>query len=67
MMKSIFLLKDPTTADAAWKSTPLPDATPGRRRNVSRLRVMGGDTTCAPPDFNSDNSLSTSQEREEPY
>ena len=25
----------------------------GRRRNVARLRVMGGDPTCVPPDFNS--------------
>lgn len=39
---------------ADWKSAPLPlpDAT-GRRRNVSRLRAMGGDPTCVPPDFNS--------------
>ncbi len=35
------------------KSIPLPDATPGRRRNVARLRAMGGDPTCILPDFNS--------------
>ena len=35
-----------------WKSVPLPDATPGRRHNVTRLRAMGGDPTCVPPDFN---------------
>lgn len=55
--------KDPTTSDtactdtcrstSAWKSVPLPDATSGRQRNVSRLRAMGGDPTCVPPDFNS--------------
>lgn len=48
--------KDSTPADAkspsGWKSVPLPDATPGRRRNVARLRAMGGDPTCVPPDFN---------------
>ena len=50
--------KDSPTADAAdksppdWKNIPLPGATPGRRRNVSRLRAMGGDPTCVPPDFN---------------
>jgi hypothetical protein len=45
---------DSTTADADWKSAPLPlpDTTPGRRRNVSRLRAMGGDPVCVPPDFN---------------
>ena len=37
----------------SWKSAPLPDATPGRRRNVARLRAMGGDPTCVPPNFNS--------------
>ena len=52
--------KDSTTAGAAcvdksapaWKSVPLPDASPGRRHNVARLRAMGGDPTCVPPDFN---------------
>ena len=43
------------TSPSGWKSAPLPlsDDTPGRRRNVSRLRAMGGDPTCVPPDFNS--------------
>ena len=49
--------EDSKTVDAespsGWKSIPLPDATPGRRRNVARLRAMGGDPTCVPPDFNS--------------
>ena len=56
-----FLSKDSPTADAAcvvksapaWRSVPLPEATPGCRRNVARLRAMGGDPTCVPPDFNS--------------
>ena len=45
-----------STAAAAtpgWKSASIPDASPGRRRNISRLRAMGGDPTCVPPDFNS--------------
>ena len=58
---NVIIFKDSTTADTAcvneppsgWKSLPLPDATPGRRRNVSRLRAMGGDPMCVPPDFNS--------------
>ena len=58
---SLLFSKDSPTADAAcvdksapaWRSVPLPDATPGRRRNVARLRAMGGDPTCVPPDFNS--------------
>ena len=48
--------KDSTTAEAArpsWRSVPLPDATPERRRNVTRLRGMGGNPTCVPPNFNS--------------
>ena len=45
------LLKDSTTAPA-WSTAPLPDVTLGRRRNVSRLRAMGGDCTSVPPDFN---------------
>ena len=56
----LLFFKDPMTADAscpesvpAWRSAPLPDTTPGRRRNVARLRAMGGDPTCVPPDFNS--------------
>ena len=40
-------------ATPAWNCTPIPDASPGRRRNISRLRAMGGDPTCVPPDFNS--------------
>ncbi len=50
----IFFLfsKDLTAHDAAWKRVRLPDTTPGRRRNVARLRAMGGDPTCVPPDFN---------------
>ncbi len=35
-----------------WRNVSLPEATSGRRRNVSRLRAMGGDPTCVPPDFN---------------
>ena len=35
-----------------WRSVPLKEVTPGRRRNVSRLRSVGGDPTCVPPDFN---------------
>ena len=52
------LFTDPTTSEAAranapdWRNVPLPGTTPGRRRNVSRLRAMGGDPTCVPPDFN---------------
>jgi hypothetical protein len=49
--------EDSKTADAespsGWKSIPLPDATPGRRRNVAHKRAMGGDPTCVSPDFNS--------------
>lgn len=44
----------PSTSSAPdWKRVPLPDATPKRHRNVSRLRAMSGDVTCVPPDFNS--------------
>ena len=35
-----------------WKDSPLPQVTPGRRRNIARRRAMGGDTTCVPPNFN---------------
>ena len=50
----LFFSKDSPTADkSAWRNVPLPDASPGRRRNISRLRAMGGDPTCVPPDFNS--------------
>jgi len=48
--------KESPTADQSpsdWRSVPLPGATPGRRRNVSRLRALGGDPTCVPPNFNS--------------
>ena len=50
-----YLSESQSTAVAipAWKSAPIPDASPGRRRNVSRLRAMGGDPKCVPPDFNS--------------
>ena len=52
----LFSKESPTVAACAstpdWRSIPLPDASPGRRRNVSRLRAMGGDPTGAPPDFN---------------
>ena len=55
---SFLLSKDSPATDSDksspdWRSVPLPDATPGRQRNVSRLRSMGGDPTCVPPDFNS--------------
>ena len=40
----------PTVTD--WRDVPLPDSTPGRRRNVARRRAMGGDSSCVPPDFN---------------
>ena len=57
MIDILSFSKDSMPADAKspsdWKSVPLPDATPGRRRNVVRLRAMGGDPTCVPPDFNS--------------
>lgn len=43
----------PTATLPYWRSVSLPGATPGRRRNVSRLRALGGDPTCVPPDFNS--------------
>lgn len=46
-MNCLFLIKGTT-----WKDTPLPPVTPGRRRNVARLRTMGGDHACIPPDFN---------------
>ena len=35
-----------------WRNVSLPIATPGRHRNVPRLRAMGGDPTCVPPNFN---------------
>ena len=55
---TIFFLfsKDSPTADEAapdWRSVPLPGSTPGRHQNVARLRTLGGDPTCVPPDFNS--------------
>ena len=40
----------PTATD--WRDVPLPDSTPGCRRNVARRRAMGGDSLCVPPDFN---------------
>lgn len=52
-MFSPFSDSDATKSPSAWKSAPLPDSTPGRRRNVQRLRAMGGDPMCVPPDFNS--------------
>ena len=50
-----YLSESQSTAVAtpAWRNAPIPDASPGRWRNVSRLRAMGGDPTCVPPDFNS--------------
>ena len=41
-----------TLSSPDWRNVSLPEATSGRRRNVSRLRAMGGDPTCVPPDFN---------------
>lgn len=36
-----------------WRNRSIPvPATSGRSRNISRLRAMGGDPTCVPPDFN---------------
>ena len=56
MIDILSFSKDSMPADAKspsdWKSVPLPNATPGRRRNVARLRAMGGDPTYVPPDFN---------------
>ena len=50
----LFFSKDSLTTDkSAWRNVPLPDVSPGRWRNISRLRAMGGDPTCVPPDFNS--------------
>ena len=58
MWKHTVFLTSQTQSTAAaatpsWKSAPIPDASPGRQRNISRLRAMGGDPTCVPPDFNS--------------
>lgn len=42
-----------TSSGPDWRSVPLPEVdTNPRRRNVARLRAMGGDPTCVPPDFN---------------
>ena len=46
-------MTDATESVPAWRSIPLPDTSPVRRRNVARLRAMGGKLTCVPPDFNS--------------
>lgn len=46
-------LQSTAVATPARRSAPIPDASPGCRRNVSRLRAMGGDPTCVLPDFNS--------------
>ena len=40
----------PTGTD--WRDVALPEASPGRRRNVAQRRAMGGDLSCVPPDFN---------------
>ena len=46
--------KDSTPEDSSWRTVPLPNTSPGRRRNVTSLRAMGGDPVCVPPDFNSE-------------
>ncbi len=38
---------------ADGKNAPLPPLTYGRKRNVDRLRTMGGDASCVPSNFNS--------------
>ena len=38
--------------DDTWKTAPLPQVSPGRKRNVPRLRAMSGHPLCVPPNFN---------------
>lgn len=42
-------LYSPPVGSPDWRNVSLPDATPGRHRNVPRLRAMGGDPTSVPP------------------